>query len=229
MSVPSTEPVPTTGPSDPVNPDPAAAGPSDPTNPESGTGSTGTPPWGDPESFDPEKAWNLIQGLRADKEKLSGRPVLTDEDREKLSEYDRLVEASKTDLQRAQEAAQQNEQRATRAEQRAVKAEISRMADAFADPSDALDSLNPSDYVTDDGDVDVEAIKADLAELLERKPHWAKPAEQPAPGMRPNPSQGRSATPAPTRNEQIANAQAAGDTRTVMRLKAAQAAEASNP
>jgi hypothetical protein len=223
MSVPSTEPVPTTGPADPVNPDPAAAGPSDPTNPESGTGSTGTPPWGDPEQFDPEKAWNLIQGLRADKEKLSGRPVLDDEAREKLAEYDRLVEASKTDLQRAQEAAQQNEQRATRAEQRAVKSEISRLADAFADPSDALDSLDPSDYVTDDGDVDVEAIKTDLAELLERKPHWGKPA---APtGMRPNPAQGRSATPAPTRAEQIANAQAAGDTRTVMRLKAAQAAE----
>lgn len=223
MSVPSTEPAPTTGPADTTTTEPAAAAPSDNAG-GTGTGSTGdTPPWGDPESFDPEKAWNLIQGLRADKAKLSERPVLDDDARAKLTEYDRLVEASKTDLERAQEAAQQNEQRATRAEQRAVKSEISRLADAFADPSDALDSLDPSDYVTDDGDVDTEAIKADLAELLERKPHWGKPAERS--GMRPNPAQGRSNTPAPTRAEQIAHAEAAGDTRTVMRLKAAQAAQ----
>lgn len=228
MSVPSTEPAPTTGPSDPVTTDPAAAGPSDPTTPESGTGSTDTPPWGDPESFDPEKAWNLIQGLRADKAKLSERPVLDDEARERLAEYDRLVEASKTDLERAQERAEQNEQRASRAESRAVKAEISRLADGFADPSDALDSLNVSDYVTDDGDVDVEAIKTDLAELLERKPHWGKTPERTS--MRPDPAQGRgSSQPIPTRAEQIATAQAAGDTRTVMRLKAAQAAEGTAP
>jgi hypothetical protein len=228
MSVPSTEPVPTAGPADPAATDPAAAGPSDPTNPESGTGSTGTPPWGDPENFDAEKAWNLIQGLRSDKERLSARRALSDDDAAKLAEYDRLVEASKTDLERAQERAEQNEQRATRAESRAVKAEISRLADGFADPSDALDSLNVSDYVTDDGDVDVEAIKADLAELLERKPHWAK-AERKG-GMRPDPAQGRgSSQPVPTRTEQIAAAQAAGDMRTVLRLKAAQAAEAGTP
>ena len=225
MSVPSTEPAPTTGPADPAT-DPAAAGPSDPTtDPATGTGSTGTPPWGTPEDFDAEKAWNLIQGLRSDKEKLSARRALSDDDAAKLAEYDRLVEASKTDLERAQERAEQNEQRATRAETRAVKAEISRLADGFADPSDALDSLNVSDYVTDDGDVDVDAIKADLAELLEKKPHWGKTPERTT--MPRDPAQGRSSQPVQTRTEQIANAQAAGDTRTVMRLKAAQAAEGS--
>ena len=103
-------------------------------------------------------------------------------------------------------------------------AEIKTLAEGFADPTDALESLDPKKYATDDGDVDTEAIKADLAELLERKPHWAKP-QQRTTTMRPNPAQGRSGQPAPSRAEQIATAQAAGDTRTVMRLKAAQAAE----
>ena len=39
-----------------------------------------TPPWGSPEDFNPEKAWNLIQALRADKEQLqAARDTLTQE------------------------------------------------------------------------------------------------------------------------------------------------------
>lgn len=57
-----------------------------------------TPPWGD--SFDAEKAWKLIENLRSDKEKLSAREVLTPDQKEKLAEYDRLVEASQTESER---------------------------------------------------------------------------------------------------------------------------------
>lgn len=142
----------------------------------------------------------------------------------KLSEYDRLVEASKSDLEKAQEAAAKNEARATSLLTRAVKAEVKALAaEGFADPDDAATALDPSKYATTEGDVDTEAIKADLAALLERKPHWAKSGQ--APALRPNPAQGRSASPPATAAEQIAAAAAAGDTRTVMRLKAAQAIE----
>lgn len=37
-----------------------------------GQTSTEKPPWGD--DFDAEKAWNLVKGLRSDKETLAKRP-----------------------------------------------------------------------------------------------------------------------------------------------------------
>lgn len=62
------------------------------------------PPWGDPSNFDPEKAWKLIEDLRSDKEKLSSRPSMTPEQAKQLSEYNALVEASKSEAQRQAEA-----------------------------------------------------------------------------------------------------------------------------
>ena len=65
------------------------------TEPQAGTEAAppATPPWGSDDEFDPQKAWNLIQGLKADKEKLSARPVLTDEMQAELAEWQRLKEA----------------------------------------------------------------------------------------------------------------------------------------
>lgn len=45
----------------------------DPAPVEGAQGGEQTPPWGTAEEFDAEKAWNLIQGLRSDKDKLSTR------------------------------------------------------------------------------------------------------------------------------------------------------------
>ena len=75
-----------------------------------------TPPWGD--DFDPEKAWKLVQNLRADKEKLASRPTLSPEQQQQLDEYNRLVEASKSEAQRQAEAveAARREAEMTRAE-----------------------------------------------------------------------------------------------------------------
>jgi hypothetical protein len=60
-----------------------------------------TPPWGD--NFDASRAWSLIQGLRTDKEKLSG----------KVSTFEKAAQeradAEKTELQRAQERADRAE------------------------------------------------------------------------------------------------------------------------
>lgn len=44
-----------------------------------------TPPWGSDDEFDPEKAWNLIQGLRTDKDRLSTRAT---EFEAKVKEYE---------------------------------------------------------------------------------------------------------------------------------------------
>lgn len=102
-----------------------------------------------------------------------------------------LTETEK--LTTAKEAA---EQRAAKATDRAVKAEVKALADGFADRDDA--ALNLGDltaYVTD-GDVDTEAIKTALADVLTRKPHLAAVAQtrNPAPDL----SQGRGGTNGPT-------------------------------
>jgi hypothetical protein len=149
-----------------------------------------TPPWG--EDFDPEKAWNLVKNLRADKEKLQQRPALTDEQKTKLTEFDRLEQASKTELQRAQEAATREADRAKALLSRAVKSEVKALAQGFADPDDAAAFLDLSKYATGDGDVDSDSIKADLADLLQRKAHLAKQPETRL--SAPNPAQGSSAS-----------------------------------
>lgn len=148
------------------------------------------PPWGSNEEFNPQKAWDLIQGLRSDKERLSKREALTDEHKSKLAEYDRLAEASKTELQKAQEAAQSNAQRAQALLDRAVQAEIKALANQFADPEDAHVFLDVKKYAGKDGDIDTAAIQADLADLLTRKPHLGKSPESRTPA--PNPAQGSS-------------------------------------
>jgi hypothetical protein len=81
---------------EPQNPAvPAQAAPTAPADP--------APPWG--ADFDPERAWKLVQDLRTDKERLAARPVLTPEQQQQLSEYNRLVEASKSETQRLTEQA----------------------------------------------------------------------------------------------------------------------------
>lgn len=61
-----------------------------------------TPPWG--ENFDPERAWKTITNLREREKELSKQPRLTPEQQQQLAEYNRLVEASKTEEQRREEA-----------------------------------------------------------------------------------------------------------------------------
>lgn len=92
-----------------------------------------------------------------------------------LAEYNKLLESQKTAEQKAQETATAAEKRAQAAISRAVKSEIRAIAsDTFADPDDAATALDPTEFVDENGDIDVEAIKRELAELLERKPHWGK-------------------------------------------------------
>lgn len=146
------------------------------------------PPWGD--EFDAEKAWNLVQNLRNDNKKLSSREVLSADAKQKLAEYDKLVEASKSDLERLQDAVSAEKARADQLLTSAVESKVEALANQFADPSDAAAFLKLDEYARPDGTVDSEKIKADLADLLARKPHLGRTGEAQEP--KPYPGQGAS-------------------------------------
>lgn len=156
------------------------------------------PPWG--EDFDAEKAWKLVQALRADKERLAGRPVLDDDARRKLEEYDRLEQASKTELERATEELGRWQSEAEKWRTASVSSQIQALAATadFADPSDAVHALDPAKYLDAGGQIDEAGIKRDLAALLERKPHYRRTTEPPGPrAPAPNRAQGAGGTAAP--------------------------------
>lgn len=162
-----------------------------------------TPPWGSDDQFDAAKAWQLIEGLRADKTALASRPVMTDEQKQQLTEYQALVAASQTDAQRkdAELAAKALEvsnwqSEAERWRTTSVTNRIEALAGQdFADPSDAAAALSePGKYLDAGGVIDEAAIKADLASLLDRKPHYRRPDGVPVVRTpAPNHAQGSSA------------------------------------
>ncbi|RPE27289.1 hypothetical protein [Kitasatospora cineracea] len=117
----------------------------------------------------------------------------------------------KSDLEKATSKAERLEQIATKATARAVAAEIKATArESFADPTDAAEVLMRSvdKYVDSDGEIDADAIQRDLEDLLDRKPHWAKPAPTPASATepaapaktpaKPDPGQGQRPSTPPT-------------------------------
>lgn len=164
-----------------------------PKTPEASTESQAaqTPPWG--EDFNAEKAWNLVQNLRSDKEKLSAREVLTPDAKQKLAEYDRLVEASKSELEKAQEAAS----KVTPLETENLRLKVALEKGLVGDRASLVDRLK--------GD-SLDALRADADSLLELfQP--AAPAGQQAP--KPNPAQGASAN-GPAQPSQLTRQDLAG-------------------
>lgn len=113
----------------------------------------------------------------------------------KLAEIEDAQKSEAEKLAAAKEAA---EAKADAAIKRAIQAEIKALAASdFADPSDAEAAINPSEFVGDSGDIDVDAIKSKLAELLETKPHWRKVTEPTKPtAPKPDPGQGPRGSPA---------------------------------
>lgn len=133
----------------------------------------------------------------------------------RLKEFE---DAQKTESEKLAERATAAEQRANQATRLAVAAKVEALAvGTFEDPEDAIGSLDPAAFITD-GVIDTDAIKTALAQLLERKPHWAKatgprlPKPDPAQGPRPG------ATPGDI-EAQIRDAQAKGDWRTALSLQ----------
>lgn len=121
----------------------------------------------------------------------------------KISDYDRLIEASKSDEERKSEELQRKAEEAARWQTEAEKwrtASVSSRIHAlaaqdFADPEDAIAALaQPGKYLDAGGTIDDKAIKADLAELLNRKPHFRRAEEAQRPRVpAPNAHQGSGA------------------------------------
>lgn len=157
------------------------------------------PPTADPGDGQQEKPQTFTQAdvdrliaerLKREREKFRDYGEL----KTKAAEFDKAAEAQKTAEQRAVEQAQQAQQRADQLLQRAVRSEIRALAaEKFADPDDPGGFLDVTRYISGDGDVDVDAIRADLDDLLARKPHLAKPEPGPRPPA-PNRAQGASGT-----------------------------------
>lgn len=107
-----------------------------------------------------------------------------------------LETAQQTEAEKLAAKADAAEKRAADLIARTAKAEVKALADGFADRDDAVLMLGDlSAYVTD-GDVDTEAIKTALAEVLSKKPHLAAVAGPRNPA--PDDSQGRGGINAPT-------------------------------
>lgn len=197
---------------------PAAATQEPPEGLAANANAPAAPPWGNDADFDPEKAWERIQKQARDIDKMREAGILTPEQKAKLAEFERLEQASKTELERAQEAATQASERIAAITRRAVEAEAKALAaSTFADPSDAAAFLDLSKYADQEGGIDTETLKADLADVLQRKPHLARaePADPRLP--KPNPAQG--GTRSASLDDLISEAQGKGDFKSVIHLQ----------
>lgn len=112
-----------------------------------------------------------------------------------FKDYDELKAAKAEAERQAEELARwQTEAEAWR--KTAVGSRIEALAaHSFADPTDAVSALADKSFIDAGGQLDEAAIKAELAALLERKPHWARQGDNTAPPRRlpaPNGAQGSS-------------------------------------
>lgn len=104
----------------------------------------------------------------------------------KLTEWQRLQEASQTDLERAQEAARKAQESTASLRDRVVAAEIrAALTGIVPDPSTVIEDLNLARFAGEDGEVNAEAIEALRSKYAAFAPLGARP---PAP----NPAQGSS-------------------------------------
>ncbi|MFF8589944.1 hypothetical protein ACF061_00650 [Streptomyces sp. NPDC015220] len=95
----------------------------------------------------------------------------------KAAELQRIKESEMSESERLNAQLTAANEQITRTRQKLVRTQVQALAGlSFADPEDAVGALDLDSYIDSDGDIDEAAIKADLDALLERKPHWAKPA-----------------------------------------------------
>lgn len=143
-------------------------------------------PWADPEAARKE-----IEKLRKESANYRTKAKELEPLARKAKE---LEDAQKSEQERLAEQLSAAEQRIQTFRQRAVRSEVRALAAAeFADPDDAHAFLHLDEFVDDDGDIDTDGIRKELAELLKRKPHLARPAEAAGPRPpRPDRTQGSS-------------------------------------
>lgn len=146
------------------------------------------PPWGD--DFDPARAWHTIQTLREaerERDRLRGQ-VVTPEQQQQLEEYQALVEASKSEAQRQQEALAAATREAETARADAIRY---RAAATYGIPADHFDLLGAGT------EQEITARAEKLAGLLgaQAAPQTPPPAGRPVEQLRPG------ATPAAAPSE----------------------------
>jgi len=154
---------------------------------------------GDDDKFDAERAKAKIRSANNEAANLRKRLKALEKQNSELkplAEKARKAEQENmTEVERLRAEIEERDKRAAQAASRAVKSEIrAAAADLFADKTDPESYLTMSDYVNDDGEIDTTQIEADLAALLERKPHLGKQkADPPKKRPAPDPTQASSA------------------------------------
>lgn len=110
----------------------------------------------------------------------------------------KVEEAEKSAEQRVADMLQKMQAQLNQTQTRAVSAEVRAIASGvLADAGDALSFLDVSKYSRETGDVDSDAIRADLEALVKNKPYLAKAKS----GPQPNPAQGSSGSNPPAPNQ----------------------------
>ena len=144
-----------------------------------------TDPWADPDAARKE-----IEKLRREAAKYRTKAGELEPLAQKARE---LEDAQKSEAQRLSDQLTAAQDRYKAVQQRAVRAEVRALAAAeFADPDDAHAFLDLNCFVSDDGDIDTDGIRDGLTELLKRKPHLARPADNSPRTPRPDHTQGSS-------------------------------------
>lgn len=130
-----------------------------------------------------KKALDRMKAERAAaKKEAAAAKKAAAEERRKSADLAKKVadfeDRDKSELEKAQAKADRSAEQAAKAVAHSVKSEIKAAATGkFADATDAVDVLmrDPSSFVDADGNIDTDAIEAELVDLLDRKPHWAVP------------------------------------------------------
>lgn len=182
------------------DPQPEPSPETDPGNPE---GDPEPEPGPEPEGADQlgDKGKQALDRMKAEraaaKKEAAEAKKRADDLARRVQEFE---DRDKSELEKAAAAAERATERAAKATQRAVAAEVKAAAGDFADPEDAAAFLDLTRYAGDDGEIDTGAIAADLADLLERKPHLRRQSPTPEAPKTPRPdhSQGPRRDPPPT-------------------------------
>lgn len=173
------DPTPDPTPTDPTIPEPAPADPPtpDPTDPP------------DPGTSEPEIDWKAK--AREWEKRAKANQAEAKKNADAAKRIADIEEAQKTAEQKAQDAAKAADQRAQAANQRVARAEVkAALTGIVDDPESIIEDLNLSRYLTDDGDVDEDAVAA-----LRTKYEALRPPSRRAPN--PNPAQGANGSKEP--------------------------------
>lgn len=201
-----------------TNPDPPAdSGSADP-QPDTATGE-GQSTSEQSATDEPDKDWRKLYEQAVQQSRKWESRAKSNAD--KAKQWDQAEEAQRSEAEKHQARAEEAEGRAHAAVNSAIRAEIRAAAHGWASPQDAPRYVDDwSKYVGEDGEIDTDAIAADVAAVLTERPYLAAETEPTRRGPSPDPSQG--ARGGVSIADQIRHAESTGDTREALRLKTEQ-------